>query len=307
MILTTAGMPQRDAFEYWHDVVCAKIAKNVTVPLDGQEFYAEYQRGALADIQIFDTKLTPISMLSVEGDDLLLCLNLSSSLVLQYPDREVVSQRGTLCLADSREAPARHLLGPLHHSISLFLPRMPLAQRIPITKEHSKGPISIEGGAAALLIGTMRTLVAIGPSTLSAAARILECEHVLDLVALVLGNLSGETPELASPNQLAILKIRQAIETQLTDLAADRASIAAAAGVSERHANRLLAREGTSITELFRKRRLAKCREALEQSNRSINDIAHEFGWAFASNFARDFRREFGFTPREARYLIHEK
>ena len=126
-------------------------------------------------------------MLSVEGDDLLISLNLSGSLVLQYPDKEVVSPRGTLCLADTREAPVRHLLEPLHHSITLFLPRAPLAQRIPITKEHSKAPISTERGDAALLTGTMRTLVEIGPSTFSPAALIAGREHVLDLVALVAG------------------------------------------------------------------------------------------------------------------------
>jgi len=69
-------------------------------------------------------------------------------------------------------------------------------------------------------------------------------------------------------------RLRTAIESQLTDPAANRASIAAAAGLSERHANRLLVHEGTSIAELLRKRRLAKCRETLEQSNRQINDAS---------------------------------
>jgi AraC-like DNA-binding protein len=99
-----------------------------------------------------------------------------------------------------------------------------------------------------------------------------------------------------------------AVESQLTSLGADRASIAADAGFSERHVNRLLAQEGTSITELFRKRRLAKSREALKQQlDRSINDIAREFGWTLSANFARDFKREFGLTPREARLLINKK
>jgi len=47
------------------------------------------------------------------------------------------------------------------------------------------------------------------------------------------------------------LKLSVSIESQLTNPDADAQSIAADAGVSERHANRLLALEGTSIRRLL--------------------------------------------------------
>ena len=62
-----------------------------------------------------------------------------------------------------------------------------------------------------------RSLMPIELSTLSPAVEINRCEHILNLTALMLGNISGTVPELASPSRLAIMKIRMAIENQLTD------------------------------------------------------------------------------------------
>jgi AraC family transcriptional regulator, positive regulator of tynA and feaB len=300
-ILTTAGMSPRDAFEYWHDVVSNKVAKHETKPFDRHTFYAEMKAGTLASVQIVESKMAPVSAYSRLNGDVLLLYLTNVSLLLQFPDREIVAESGNFVLNDTEYgSPQIHSFEPLHN-ITLSIPRVALAQRIPILKEHSGQPIPAKGDTL-LLENVLRSLATIGPSKLSPTAAIRECEHVLDLIALMLGNFTGATPKLASPKRIAMVKLRIAIETRLTDPTADRASIAAAAGISERHANRLLAQEGTSITGLLRTRRLATCREAIERSNREINDIAREFGWT--TNFARDFKQEFGLTPREARLLI---
>jgi AraC-like DNA-binding protein len=300
-IITTAGMPPRDAFEYWHDVACAKLIKHESDPLNRTNFYAEMKAGALADLTLLAYKTAGATGRSSRGDGLLLILPFTR-VALVFGERQFEANGSSLVLLDAQEQHFSRNLEPVVQ-IGLRIPRTALAQRIPIGKEATNRPIQLRDDAA-LLKNFLRSLTHTGPSTLSPAARIMACEHALDLTAMMLGNLAGVTPELSSPERIVMIKLRMAIEGRLTDLTADRASIAAAAGISERHANRLLAQEGTSITELLRKRRLAKCREALEQSKRRIGDIARDFGWIDAANFNRDFKREFGLTPRAARYLL---
>jgi AraC-like DNA-binding protein len=303
-ILTTAGMPPRDAFAYWHDVACAKLIRLEADPLDPDDFYAEMKAGTLADVALLAYKTGKATGRSSLGEDLLLILP-STGVALTFGERQFEANRGNLVLLDTRE---RHLwctLEPLVQ-IGLQIPRAALALRIAIGEEAVNRPLPIQGDTAQLA-DFLRTLVKNGPSTLSPKIRLKEREHALDLVAATVGNITGATPELDSPRQLALRKVRAVIENQLTNPATDRKSIAAAVGFSERHVNRLLALEGTSATELLRRRRLAKCREVIEQSNRQISDIAREFSWINANSFARDFKREFDLTPIEARRLVHSK
>ena len=76
--------------------------------------------------------------------------------------------------------------------------------------------------------------------------------------------------------------------------------------MSVRHADALLAREGTSIARLIRSWRLARCRRALEdplQRHRTVGEIA--FGWGFSdlTHFGRRFTAAYGMSPGEYRRL----
>jgi AraC-like DNA-binding protein len=303
-VLTTAGLRARDAFEYWYDVANSQLYKHQSEPVDRHNFYAEMQTGVLPDLAMVACKTAPIAGRSHPGDDLIVVL-LATRVAMAFGERQFEANGNNLMLLDTREPHFGRALEALEQ-VGVHIPRRALRQRIPIGKEVVNRPIPIQGDAA-LLAHYVRMIIKSGPSTLSLQTGLLVCEQVLDLTAAMLGNLTGATPQLGSARRIALRKVRAIIESQLTDLTADRTSIAAAADLSERYINWLLAQEGTSITELLRKRRLAKCREAIEQSNRSINDIAREFGWTLANNFSRDFKQEFGLTPRDACLIIRKK
>jgi hypothetical protein len=248
-IVTTAGMSPRDAFDYWHDVTCAKLGAHKSSPLDRNNFYAEMKAGALADLTLLAYKSAPNTAASNRGDGLALILPFTR-VAVEFGDRQFEANASSLFLFDSREPNLGRNFEPVEQ-IALCIPRATLAQRIPISKEVTNRLIPLCGDAV-LLANFLCSLTLTGPSTLSPSGRIVAREQALDLTALMLGNFAGLTPELTSPARSMVVKLRAAIESQLTNRAADRASIAAAAGLSERHANRLLAQEGTSITELAR-------------------------------------------------------
>jgi len=93
-------------------------------------------------------------------------------------------------------------------------------------------------GDAELLEAYVRAIVRIGPSRLSPAAAALAREQIIDLTAVMLGNLTGVTPRLGAASHFLSLKLHAAIER---DPFGSRERIAAAAGISVRHADRLLA------------------------------------------------------------------
>jgi len=114
-------------------------------------------------------------------------------------------------------------------------------------------PIPSQGDAE-LLEAYVREIVRIGPSRSSPPAAALAREQILDLTVVTLGNRTGTTPKLGAASQFLSLKLHAAIER---DPFGGRESIAAAAGISLRHANRMLALEGTSIERLLTKWRLS--------------------------------------------------
>ena len=82
--------------------------------------------------------------------------------------------------------------------------------------------------------------------------------------------------------------------------------MAAAAGVSVRYANAVLAKNGTSIVRLIWARRLEHCRRALEdpsQVRRTVSEIAYGWGFSDLTHFGRRFRMTYGSLPSEYRRL----
>jgi AraC family transcriptional regulator, positive regulator of tynA and feaB len=111
-------------------------------------------------------------------------------------------------------------------------------------------------------------------------------------------------PRISSARSLALVNLRAAVEARLADPALDAETVATATGVSVRYANTVLAQAGTSITRLIQTRRLARCRQALEdpsQGHRTISEIAYGWGFSDMTHFGRRFRAAFGSSPRDYR------
>jgi AraC-like DNA-binding protein len=137
----------------------------------------------------------------------------------------------------------------------------------------------------------------------SAASKI--AEQALDLVTLALATetqAGGIT--LSSRRDIALLMLKGAIEARLHDPSLKPAVAAAAAGISVRYANTLLAPEDTGLEGYIIRRRLERCRRVLEdpvQAHRTIGDIAFSWGFSDLSHFVRRFKAEFGCSPGEYR------
>lgn len=210
--------------------------------------------------------------------------------------------RSRLTLIDARVPLVARSLEPIER-----LPLEALAERLDIARVANR-QIPAAGFSAPMLTSYIKELISHGPSTLSTMAMALAREHLLDLVAVAMGEPASLTPRLGAATHLVATRLRAAIDHSWRDPTADSVSIAAAAGISERHARRILRQENTSIPELLIARRLAEASKALadpEQGHRSIGQIARACGFRNISHFIVSFKAAHGVTPRARRSMMH--
>lgn len=124
---------------------------------------------------------------------------------------------------------------------------------------------------------------------------------LLDLLALVRANADTET----RPRILVALhhEMRAYVEERLGDPSLSVSSLAAAFGVTPRHAHRVFAEAGTTPSRYILDRRLdfAAARLRDVQRGGSITSIALDAGFSDSLSFSRAFRNKYGAAPREYR------
>ena len=166
--------------------------------------------------------------------------------------------------------------------------------------------ISSTAPVAELATGFLSMLTA-RMDSLDATVRSRVAEQALDLIALAFYDGSENAPALSSPRASALLRLKVAIDARLSDPGLKPTEAAAAAGISVRYANDLLSEEDTSVERHILRRRLERCRRALEdplQMHRMIGEIAFSWGFSDQSHFTRRFREEFGMTPGDCRQRV---
>ena len=302
-VVSTVNAPPGEAFDYFVEMNRNAMTRHVIETFDRASFYGEMRVGRLADLMLGAYR-TSLGHTQVGDNDLLqlvLVLPTSRSIV-EFPDRNVALNRTSLCLLDLRMPALSRALEPVDRTM-VVIPPAELNRRVRLEKSIFNQPVAANGDAA-LLTNLVDGLVRIGPSTLSPTAAALAREQLLDLIAVVFGGADA-VPKLGAGARLTALKLRAAVDRQLIDQNADRASICSAAGVSERHANRILALEGTSVRRMLLERRLERCRAALQdraKRGQSISEIALEAGFRDVFQFRRAFKDRFGRSPSECRY-----
>jgi AraC-like DNA-binding protein len=75
------------------------------------------------------------------------------------------------------------------------------------------------------------------------------------------------------------------------------ARLARSMGVTQRTFRRRLSSEGLRVSDLLREARLARAREELSRTDRSIKEVAEQLGYSEPSAFHRAFRSWTGMTP----------
>jgi AraC-like DNA-binding protein len=309
-LVTLADIHPRDRVACWHDVACKAFVPHDCRVSSSSELSATIgcvRLGELGLVNIESRGLdcverTAHNIAQGEDDIFMLCVQLHGSATLCQDGRETVLHPGDFALLDAqRPYVCRY---PHRKQITIKIPHRALKARLAASSEltaHAVRQSDSVGGLASAYISMLPSRI----GALQQCAKEQIAEHVLDLIALSLAAVAGkDKPALSSGRALALLRLRVAIETRLSDPTLDPSSAAAAAGMSVRYANVLLAQQGSSLQRLITSRRLKHCRRALEdpgQSHRTITEIAFAWGVSDMSHFNRRFKSEHGCSPGDYR------
>jgi AraC-like DNA-binding protein len=161
-----------------------------------------------------------------------------------------------------------------------------------------------QAAAVTALASEFLGMIAVQADAIDPAMGPKVAQQALDLVALAFEAGVCAPVQLSSTRTTTLLRLKSIIETRLRDPALKPADVAAAAGISVRYANALLAHDGTSLERFIMLRRLQHCRQALEdplQLGRTAGDIAYSHGFSDLSHFTRRYKAQFGCSPGESR------
>jgi AraC-like DNA-binding protein len=303
--LSTEDVHPRERLSYWREVA-TKAEVELSAPA---AFLATLRNQVLDNVGVSELACDPCeigrsarNIARASCDHFLLYIQLSGRAIIKQDDRCTVGENGSIVLLDTRRPYTMNVQGSAK-SIALKIPRQALEARL--------------GAAAALagravdagrpLTGLTSAFVRMLPSRIEAVDRCIEprlAEQALDLVALAFSVEADQTAVLSSVRATALIRLKAAIEARLCDAALNPAAAAAAAGISVRYANDLLAPEGYSLARYVLHRRLERCRRVLEdptQSHRLIGEIAFSWGFSDLSHFVRRFRAAYAITPGDCR------
>jgi AraC family transcriptional regulator, positive regulator of tynA and feaB len=312
-IFSTADVHRRDAFDYWHEVLCRKVIPHDCTPENRLIFAAEIRSASLADTAVVQYENTPMQndvtvrhVAHAGADELLVRRQITGVFVAEQDGRSIVLEPGDITLFDPRRPMrGKYLKGA--KQLVLKVPRLHLEARVGDVRQAVARPIKPFEEAEYGLTSAYLAMLPTYADGLAAAAAEVVRDQILDLVAVTLMKaIGGGKPLLSSARSLVLINVRTAIETRLSNPALDAKTVAAAAGVSVRYANAVLAECGTSITRLIWARRLEHCRRALEdpaQLHRTVSEIAYRWGFSDMTHFGRSFRATYGSLPSEYRRL----
>ena len=309
-VISTDAVHPRDRFDYWHEMLCRKIVQHDCKPEIRQSFRAELKSTSVGDVDLIHYQSTPMlndvaarHVARANPDWLLVRRQMAGVFVVEQDGREAVLEAGDMTVLDPRR-PMRGKYSRGAAQLVLKIPRRKLKARVGNTTLMIARAIKPSPAEHGLISAFLSMLQAHVEGLNSATAAIVE-NQALDLIAVALSTATdGQSPRLSSARALVFLRLRAAIEARLPDPALDAEAVAAAAGISVRYANAVLAADDLSIMRLVLARRLERCRLALEapsQAHRTVSEIAYGWGFSDMTHFGRKFRAAYRMLPSEYR------
>jgi AraC-like DNA-binding protein len=185
-------------------------------------------------------------------------------------------------------------------ALTLLVPRERVAHRLGPAADRGQLVLGDKGLARVsrdLLVSLLRERSALSGDDFDSV-----CDRVVDLFCLA---AAGETRLPEQSGATAVVdSVRGYVRAHASDPDLSVAAMAAAIGWSPRYIQAILARHGTTASDLIRSERLDLARTRLANpafASHTIASIAAAAGFNSPSAFASAYRRHFGYSPRHTR------
>jgi AraC-like DNA-binding protein len=241
-----------------------------------------------------------------DNDDFSFHLNLRGVSVVTSRGGEAVLRDGDAMLFSYTEPRTITRPGSVYHRV-IRIPRRALA---PLVRNIDDAVLrAVPSGTAALgLLSHYAGALMDDPAAEMPDTRQLVITHFSDLIAITLGATSdaAAVAEKRGIRATRLCAVKSDIETHLRDPDLSAVTVAKRLRISDSYIRKLFAGDNTSFSEFLLRRRLVRAYRLLTDPRwmgRNIASIGFASGFGDLSYFNRTFKRLYGGTPSDIRYL----
>jgi AraC family transcriptional regulator, positive regulator of tynA and feaB len=310
VVFATSRVHARDRLAYWREEASKAYVAHEFSTSAGRGFNGEIRAGSLGALQLAhfscDACLVHRTASCLKGaadDDILVGIPLTGTIMVHQDGRDALAGAGSIYFLDPRRPFSFDIRRGIR-SLVVKTPRSELQARLGDLSALTARPLAGSNPESALASSFVGMLVDRADALGNPAGERI-AQQLLDLLALAVETEMPNRPAaLSSSRATTLLRLKAVIEARLHESEFKPSIAAAAAGISVRYANALLAEEDMSLERFIVFRRLQRCRNVLEdpaQLTRAVSDIAYAHGFADVSHFNRRFRSQFGCSPSEHR------
>ncbi|MCB1661732.1 MAG: helix-turn-helix domain-containing protein [Pseudomonadales bacterium] len=258
---------------------------------------------------LYTAKRSMSHIRSDHADDYLLYVPLSASVRINQDGHSTRVTPGTFAFVYSGKPFAgevNSLSGSAsdpYASVHARIPASLLRDRLPSLDRYPNQVYSVRPGASAIMVASIKTLLAEGDA-LSREQSSRLCQSLLDVVGLATEEAMLSARQMAyippSMRALNLQKVKSFIDANLSNHRLNTLFIAEQCGISLRYLHACFNDSNWTVASWIKEQRLVKCRAALrsaEQRNKSVTEIAYEWGFNDSSHFSRAYKRRFGVSP----------
>jgi AraC family transcriptional regulator, positive regulator of tynA and feaB len=308
--ISTDGVPPSRRLAYWNDLIGGTLIAQVADPADRHHFSGRMKFMELGDVRLAEihaaaSRVSRTASHVAHGSESvwLMRLQLAGSLTASYDQEEIHLRPGDFMLYDSSR-PYRMLFHEPATVLALRIPQKTLLGYIPYPDRVACRVMSGASGASNLvsqfLQGFWQRCAEIHSEEV--VSRLVDV--ALRLVASAFADLPQSRIERSSVVTAHRMRILQYIERHLREPDLTPTRVAAGLQMTPAYLHQILSDEPETASRYILRRRLEECARALADSlhrNRSVTDIALEYGFNSLSHFSRVFHAHHGLTPREYR------
>jgi AraC-like DNA-binding protein len=299
VLFDTAALSARERPEPWaraHERIFFPIGVRLTTEQPCAGRIDAHQIGPVGAYRVTSdasvVKRSARGIVAFDPEQFLVATSLRGTNRIEQADRATTFAAGELSSWDSSHPFAVTHADPFD-LLLIVVPRALLGPRRDAICRHTAQPL--DGTLAGPFFRSVWSTLEDG----AAAAN----DDVADALVALVRSLHAR----AEPRVPALLpQIKAFIDARLGDPRLGPDAIARAHFISTRYLHRIFEREGVSVSEWVRTRRLEACRRDLLDpglAHESISTIARRWALANPAHFSRAFRAAYGCTPTELRSL----
>ncbi|GLH77117.1 transcriptional regulator [Bradyrhizobium sp. SSBR45G] len=307
---TTAGLCERDRFDYWHGVVCKAIVDLDPQPVGRVRFDASLNsvitdRLAISRIRASAHRVARLPAAIARSGDETLIFNfvVRGEALVEQDGRTVHLRAGDGAVCDAERPYGIRFEEPFDVA-SIRIPRSTFAQSA--TRIHRVTALSL---AKISQLCPMLFAYAVSfsetASLLGASSSEKVFQNFSDLLRAALDEaVLGVPLPLSEYRAAALLRVKDYVERHADDHQLDASQVAIALNLSSRYINKLLEAEGLSLSRYIWRRRIERAATSLGDPHlkgETVSDIAMRHGFNDLSHFSHAFRDRFGISARDYR------